>query len=138
MRDHLVDQVEVLRDEPGEREERTGLHETEFIEVRRHWFDRASERDARGTVHVLNLVEGDEVEVISPDGTFPPYVVHYAETFVVPAAVGRYVVRPGAAARSERFATVQASVRGTTRDARAASDATMEPRSSTFVGIEIN
>ena len=72
----------------GWREERTGLHELEFIETRRHWFTGAAPHDTSGTVNVLNLVEGDEAVVESPDGAFEPFVVHYAETFVVPAAVG--------------------------------------------------
>ena len=95
------------------REERTGLHELEFLEVRRHWFTEAASHDTRGTVNVLNLVEGDEVEVVSPTGAFPPFPVHYAETFIVPAAVGEYVIRRSARSTSERFATVKASVRGT-------------------------
>ena len=30
----------------------------------------------------------------SPDDEYPPFVVHYAETFIVPAAVGAYTVSP--------------------------------------------
>ena len=75
----------MLASEPGLVEERTGLHELEFIEVRRHWFDRRAAHDTEGTVNVLNLVEGDEVVVESPTGAFAPFVVHYAETFIVPA-----------------------------------------------------
>jgi mannose-6-phosphate isomerase class I len=116
--EHLLDQVELIADagngdENGDREERTGLHELEFIEVRRHWFTDEAAHDTDGTVNVLNLVEGDEVEVASPTGAFPPYIVHYAETFIVPAAVGPYVIRRTANSASERFATVKASVRGT-------------------------
>ena len=114
--DNLVDQVEVLSDVPGLREERTGLHELEFIEVRRHWFTTEARHDTRGTVNVLNLVEGDKVEIVSPSGAFAPFVVHYAETFIVPAAVGPYVVRRAPGAKSENFATVKASVRGTSFD----------------------
>jgi mannose-6-phosphate isomerase class I len=110
---NLVGQVEELRREPGLVEERTGLHELEFIEVRRHWFDDEAAHDTDGTVNVLNLVEGDEVEIVSPTGAFEPYLVHYAETFIVPAAVGPYVVRRTERSRSERFGTVKASVRGT-------------------------
>jgi mannose-6-phosphate isomerase class I len=110
---NLVGQVEELRREPGLVEERTGLHELEFIEVRRHWFEEEAAHDTEGTVNVLNLVEGDEVEVVSPTGAFAPYVVHYAETFIVPAAVGSYVIRRTANSRSERFGTVKAFVRGT-------------------------
>lgn len=28
------------------------------------------------------------------DGGFPPYVAYYAETFIVPAALGAYAIRP--------------------------------------------
>lgn len=110
---NLVGQVEELRREPGLVEERTGLHELEFIEVRRHWFEQEAAHDTEGTVNVLNLVEGDEVEVVSPTGAFAPYTVHYAETFIVPAAVGPYVIRRTARSRSDRFGTVKAYVRGT-------------------------
>ena len=87
-RSNLVGQVEELRREPGLVEERTGLHELEFIEVRRHWFEQEAAHDTEGTVNVLNLVEGDEVEIVSPTDAFAPYAIHYAETFIVPAAVG--------------------------------------------------
>lgn len=110
---NLVGQVEELRREPGLVEERTGLHELEFIEVRRHWFDDEALHDTEGTVNVLNLVEGDEVEVVSPTGAFPAYTIHYAETFIVPAAVGPYLIRRTARSRSEGFGTVKAFVRGT-------------------------
>lgn len=111
--EHLVGQVEVLSETEGVVEERTGLHELEFIEVRRHWFEAEAQHDTCGTVNVLNLVEGDEAEVVSPTGAFAPFVVHYAETFIVPASVGPYTIRRTDASRSERFGTVKASVRGT-------------------------
>ena len=93
----------------GVREERTGLHALQFLETRRHWFTTAVEHDTGGTVHVLNLVEGAEAVVESPQGRFAPFPVHYAETFLVPAAVGRYTIRPVQA--GERCATIRASVR---------------------------
>jgi mannose-6-phosphate isomerase class I len=110
---NLVNRVEVVAEDGDVREERTGLHELEFIEVRRHWFGEQVAHDTEGTVNVLNLVEGDEVEIISPTGAFAPYTIHYAETFIVPAAVGPYTIRRTARSRSERFGTVKASVRGT-------------------------
>jgi hypothetical protein len=60
---------------------------------------------------VLNLVEGDEVVVESPSGAFAPFVVHYAETFIVPAAVGRYTIRPIGSTGGREYGTIQASVR---------------------------
>ena len=92
-----------------------GLHEFEFIEVRRHWFTGFVEHNTNGTVNVLNLVEGAEAVVESPTGAFEPYVVHYAETFIVPANVGAYRLRPHGAGVGQRLATVKASVRGTER-----------------------
>jgi mannose-6-phosphate isomerase len=109
----LVGQVERLAEGPGWVEERTGLHDLEFIEVRRHWFSDVVEHDTRGTVNVLNLVEGAEAVVESPTGSFAPFVVHYAETFIVPAQVGRYSVRPHGAGVGQRLGTVKAFVRGT-------------------------
>ena len=112
-RDNLVDQVTVVASGPGWVEERTGLHALEFIDVHRHWFTDVVEHDTKGTVNVLNLVEGPEAVVESPTGAFPPFVVHYAETFIVPARVGRYDVRPHGDGVGRRLGTVKALVRGT-------------------------
>jgi mannose-6-phosphate isomerase class I len=118
-RENLVGQVELLHEEAGHRIERTGLHELEFIEVQRHWFDRPVSLDTRGTVNVLNLVEGSAATVVSPTGEFEPFEVHYAETFIVPAAVGAYELRP-VGDGTEQLAVVVASVRGTERVAAGA------------------
>lgn len=85
---------EPIAEGEGWREERTGLHDAEFIETRRHWFSVPVDHDTAGGVHVLNLVEGDAASVESPTGAFAPFTVHYAETFIIPASVGRYTVRP--------------------------------------------
>ena len=111
VRRQLVNRVEPLGSGDGWREERTGLHELEFIETRRHWFTRPVVHDTCGGVNVLNLVEGDEAVVESPDGAFEPFVIHYAETFIVPAAVGRYTIRPTGASAGREFATLKAFVR---------------------------
>ncbi|WP_022911034.1 class I mannose-6-phosphate isomerase [Aestuariimicrobium kwangyangense] len=108
---NLVDRVEQVSSGEGWSEERTGLHELEFIETRRHWFTGPVEHDTAGTVNVLNLVEGDAAVVESPSGAFAPFEVHYAETFIVPAAVGRYTIRP--LGEGDRWGTVKAYVRGT-------------------------
>lgn len=112
-RDELVNQVTEVARGDGWVEERTGLHALEFIEVRRHWFEDVVPHDTDGTVNVLNLVEGAEAVVESPDGAFEPFVVHYAETFIVPASVGRYTIRPWGRGVGQRLGTVMASVRGT-------------------------
>ncbi|MCR5890921.1 class I mannose-6-phosphate isomerase [Hymenobacter sp. J193] len=108
---HLVNQVTPLASGPDWREERTGLHEREFIETRRHWFTGTVPHDTHGGVNVLNLVQGIEAIVESPGGEFEPFVVHYAETFIVPAAVGAYTIRPHGPAVGTECATLKAYVR---------------------------
>jgi mannose-6-phosphate isomerase class I len=108
---NLVGQTSLVIDGKGWREERTGLHEREFIETRRHWFTGRVPHDTHGTVNVLNLVQGEEAVVESPEGKFDPFVVHYAETFIVPASVGKYTIRPSGAAIGTECATIKAFVR---------------------------
>ena len=109
--EHLANPVEALASGDGWREERTGLHEKEFIETRRHWFTGKVPHHTEGGVNVINLVEGREAIVESPDGAFDPYVVHYAETFIVPAAVGAYTIRPYGESEGSECATLKAFVR---------------------------
>ena len=110
-RANLINRFELLAEGPGWREERTGLHEAEFIETRRHWFTGPVEHDTDGGVNVLNLVQGDAAIVESPSGAFEPFEVHFAETFIVPACVGRYTVRPVEVETNQALATVKAFVR---------------------------
>ena len=111
VRKNLVGRVETISERPCVKEERTGLHEREFIETRRHWFTEPVAHDTCGGVNVLNLVEGEEATVESPTGAFAPFTVHYAETFIVPAAVGKYVVRPSGPGAEKLHATIKAYVR---------------------------
>lgn len=111
-RQKLVNRVRLVGGGDGWREEQTGLHEREFIETRRHWFTKTVPHDTGGGVNVLNLVEGDRVVVESPTGAFAPFGVNYAETFIIPAAVGRYTIRPHNASPVREYATIKASVRG--------------------------
>ena len=108
---NLVNRVELLGGGDGWREERTGLHAREFIETRRHWFTKTVSHDTGGGVNVLNLVEGEEALVESPTNAFEPFLVHYAETFIVPASVGRYTVRPHGPSEGRECATMKAFVR---------------------------
>ncbi len=107
----LINCIQPIAQGEGWREERTGLHEREFIETRRHWFTGTVPHNTRGGVHVLNLVQGEEAVVESPTSAFEPFVVHYAETFIVPAAVGEYTIRPSGKALGSECATLLAYVR---------------------------
>lgn len=111
VKENLVNRVETVAEGDGWCEERTGLHEREFIETRRHWFTGRVNHHTEGGVHVLNLCEGREAVVESPRGAFDPFVVHYAETFIVPAAVGAYTIRPFGESEAQQCATIKAFVR---------------------------
>ncbi|MDE3059297.1 MAG: class I mannose-6-phosphate isomerase, partial [Bacteroidota bacterium] len=108
---NLVNRIQKIAEGDGWIEERTGLHEREFIETRRHWFTKKVYHNTNGGVNVLNLVEGEEAVVESPLKVFAPFVVHYAETFIVPACVGEYSIRPFGRSEGKRCATVKAYVR---------------------------
>jgi mannose-6-phosphate isomerase class I len=111
VKSQLINRVQPLGTGDGWREERTGLHGLELIETRRHWFSKSVSHDTKSGLNVLNLVEGDEAIVESPDGGFEPFFIHYAETFIVPAAVGRYTIRPQGTATGKTCATIKAFVR---------------------------
>ena len=110
-RRELVNRFVSIASGDGWVEECTGLHEKEFIETRRHWFTSKVSHHTGGGVNVLNLIEGEEAMVESPTGAFAPFAVHYAETFIVPAAVGAYDVRPQRGGASPRSGTIKAYVR---------------------------
>ncbi len=110
VREQLLDQQSTLAEGDGWREEKTGLHPLEFIETRRHWFTKTVEHDTKGNLNVLNLVEGKAAIVESPTDAFPPMTIHYGETFIVPAAVGSYAIRPADSVQRP-LATIKAYVR---------------------------
>jgi mannose-6-phosphate isomerase class I len=108
---HLVNHIEKVAEGKEWMEERTGLHELEFIETRRHWFTGKVQHHTDGGVNVLCLVEGDEVLVESPSEEFDPFLVHYAETFIVPARIGEYTIRPHGNSEGKKCGTMKAFVR---------------------------
>ncbi len=106
----LIDQTCVVTSGEGWTEERTGLHCTEFLETRRHWFTAPVPHNTQGTLHVLNLVQGECATISSPTGAFPEMHLHYAETVILPASVGAYTIGP-AVATNVAMATLKAYVR---------------------------
>lgn len=108
---NLVNRFEKVAEGDGWIEERTGLHELQFIETRRHWFSKTVQHDTNGGINVINLIEGREAIVESPDSAFEPFVIHYAETFIVPASVGKYTIRPHGESIGKQCGTIKAFVR---------------------------
>lgn len=108
---NIVWKVKKVAEGEGWIEESTGLHESQFIETRRHWFTKKVLHNTNGVVNVLNLVEGREAILESPSGAFEPFIVHYAETFIIPAAAGEYTIRPYGSSEGKQCATMKAYVR---------------------------
>lgn len=108
---HLANHFSNVAEGEGWKEIKTGLHPNEFIETRRTSFSVPVTIRTENSVHVLNLVEGEEAVVESPDGRFEPFVVHYAETFIIPACVEEYTVRPCGLSEGKTCMTIRASVR---------------------------
>jgi hypothetical protein len=106
---NLLGRAIVVAEGDGWIEERTGLHELEFIETRRHRFTKKVLHATNGGVNVVCLVEGTEAVVESPAHAFEPFAVTYAETFIVPACVGEYTITP--VNGSDECITIKAYVR---------------------------
>lgn len=90
VQEHLINPFSTLIEEESYKMEKTGLYELEFIETRRHWFDDSAIVSTNESVNMLNLVEGEQITVESLDGSFSPYMIHYGETFIVPAQIKEY------------------------------------------------
>lgn len=110
-REHILHKVQPIGEGDGWKEERTGLDDFSFIETRRHWFTGTVPHHTNGQFNVLNLIEGREAIVESPDHSFEPFIVHYAETFIVPANAGAYTIRPHGESIGKQCATIKAYVR---------------------------
>lgn len=108
---HLANRFTQVAEGDGWREECTGLHPNEFIETHRHWFSKLVTHHTNNSVNVLNLVEGEEAVVESPINAFKPFVVHYAETFIIPASVGEYTIAPYGKSVGQECGTIKAYVR---------------------------
>ncbi|NCC54044.1 MAG: mannose-6-phosphate isomerase [Erysipelotrichia bacterium] len=109
---HLVNAVyEVKEGDNTCKIEHTGLHELEFIETRRYTISDTSYHNTNNTVNMLNLIDGKEAIVESVNDAFEPFVVHYAETFIIPASVGEYTIRPYGMSENEEIKVIKAYVR---------------------------
>lgn len=108
---NLINNVIKVDEGDGWIEEKTGLHELQFIETRRHWFNKSVEHNTLDNLNVINLVEGDQVIVESLENKFEPFIVNYAETFIVPACIGRYKISPYGNSIGKKVATLKAYVR---------------------------
>ena len=92
VKEHLVNATYDVKEEGNNcKIEHTGLHELEFIETRRYTVKDTSYHKTNGTVNMLNLIDGQSAIV---EGDFEPFIVHYAETFIIPASIKEYTIKP--------------------------------------------
>ena len=110
-KENLVNQVIPVAKGDGWLEEKTGLHEREFIETRRHWFTKKVDHNTNGGVNVICLIEGSQAIVESPANAFEPFIANYAETFIIPAQIGEYTIRPFGESIGKEIGTLKAFVR---------------------------
>ena len=94
VKENLVNAVTTISEDKHNKIERTGLHEREFIETRRYNITTETILESEGSVSTCNVVEGEGAVIESLDGSFEPYEVHYAETFIVPESVKQFVIKP--------------------------------------------
>ena len=108
---NLINNIQEIGNGEGWKEERTGLHELEFIETRRHWHSAPVTHDTRGGVNVLMIVEGEQAVVECPENTFEPFEVNYAEAFIIPACIKSYTIRPTGLSEGNEIGILKAYVR---------------------------
>ena len=65
-------------------------HEAHFYDIHRVDFQNTVSRNTNENFEVMMLVEGERIEVSTPNGT--PQTLAYAETFVIPAAAMSYTL----------------------------------------------
>lgn len=91
---NLVNHFEKIHNGEDYTEVKTGLHELEFIETRVFTSNKPVKHENNNGVNVLNLVDGSSAIVESVDQSFEPFEVHYAETFIIPAKIKEYIIKP--------------------------------------------
>ena len=94
VKENLVNKFYTISDDGKNKIEHTGLHEREFIETRRYTITSAVEAESEGSVSQCNVADGRGAIIESTDGSFAPYEVHYAETFIIPESVKKFRIKP--------------------------------------------
>jgi len=110
-RNNLINQFEEISCGDGWIEEKTGLHDLEFIETRRQWFNCKVFHNTENTLNVLMIIDGEQAIIESPTDAFDPFIVNFCEAFIVPANVGEYTVKPTGLSKNKKIALIKAFVK---------------------------
>ncbi len=110
-KNNLINQFEKIDSGNGWVEEKTGLHDLEFIETRRQWFDCKVFHNTNNNLNVLMLIDGKQAIIESPNQSFEPFIINYAEAIIIPAKVGEYTITPTKKSNGEKIAIIKAFVK---------------------------
>lgn len=86
----LISKPQVIEQAEGYQLVHLPTHADHFYDVHRVEFDKQTTIETHNVCHVLMLVEGKAITIETADGTKHDFA--YAETFVVPAAAGSYIL----------------------------------------------
>lgn len=109
--EELLHQEKTIQHSKLYKEEITGLHELEFIETRRYTFCSTITLLEDESVHMLNLVDGEQAIITSANQSFEPFIVHYAETFIIPAQAGTCHISPDGPSRGKTIQLLLATIK---------------------------
>lgn len=110
-KNNLINNIQTLAAGDNWKEEQTGLHQLQFIETRRYWQSGVVTHQTNDGVHVLMVIEGQQAMVESPAGLFEPFLVNYAEAFIIPASIKEYSIRPAGLSEGKEIGVIKAYVR---------------------------
>ena len=95
----------------GWREEKTGLHDYEFIETRRIWQSAKTVHKTNNETQALHLIEGREALIENPQQQFEPFIIHYGESVVIPALIDEYSITPYGESENQEIGIIKGYVR---------------------------
>ncbi len=93
VRENLVRPPVIIRKGEGWAEYGIGEHDLLYFSLRRFEFEKKIEDDTRGRFHVLTLVDGEKVMIRSADNPELSYEQHFLDVVIVPANMGRYIIK---------------------------------------------
>ncbi len=91
--DNIVQKPQLVRKGESWAEYIVGQHDLLYFSLRRLEFEKEIEDNTNGVFHVLTLVDGEKVSVQSLDNPELSYTQEYLDVIVVPANMGRYVIK---------------------------------------------
>ncbi len=93
VKDNLVQEPQLVRSGDDWAEYIVGEHDLLYFSLRRFEFENTIEDNTDGKFHVLTLIDGEKTVIQSLDNPELCYTQNYLDMVVIPANVGRYVVK---------------------------------------------